>query len=103
MPACRKNTVLAAAAAAAAVAVLSLGLTACGGGGGAPKAAEPAAPVVPKAGVPAYANVRVATTGAHEDDEVVTRFNVHLSAAHAPAGCRPPHPKRGPRCSRPAR
>ncbi|WP_371676844.1 DUF4232 domain-containing protein [Streptomyces sp. NBC_01276] len=192
MPACRKNTVL--AAAAAAVAVLSLGLTACGGGHEAPKAAadqaapqgapqpasgkagaasgdqaagkkgaaaggassgggastgtvsvpactpkdvkitvakaegtptehvtltaantsghscrlyeypliafgdvqtakdvpavaksKPAAPVVLKAGVPAYANVRVAAGGAHEDNKVVTRFNVNLFAADGPA------------------
>ncbi|MGO4460140.1 DUF4232 domain-containing protein [Streptomyces sp. M-16] len=46
---------------------------------------KPAAPVVLKAGVPAYANVRIAAGGAHEDGKVVTRFNVNLFAADGPA------------------
>lgn len=46
---------------------------------------KPAAPVVLKAGAPAYANVRVAAGGAHEDNKVVTRFNVNLFAADGPA------------------
>ncbi|MFE2854758.1 DUF4232 domain-containing protein [Streptomyces lavendulae] len=46
---------------------------------------KPAAPVVLKAGVPAYANLRVAAGGAHEDNKVVTRFNVNLFAADGPA------------------
>ncbi|WP_055599813.1 DUF4232 domain-containing protein [Streptomyces aureus] len=46
---------------------------------------KPAAPVVLKPGAPAYANVRVALGGAHEDNEVVTSFNVNLFAADGPA------------------
>ncbi|MCX5228418.1 DUF4232 domain-containing protein [Streptomyces sp. NPDC006553] len=46
---------------------------------------KPAAPVVLQPGAPAYANVRVALGGAHEDNKVVTSFNVNLFAAAGPA------------------
>ncbi|MFJ9338025.1 DUF4232 domain-containing protein [Streptomyces sp. NPDC101733] len=46
---------------------------------------KPAAPIVLKAGEPAYANVRVALGGAHEENKVVARFNVNLFAANGPA------------------
>ncbi|MFD3994045.1 DUF4232 domain-containing protein [Streptomyces sp. NPDC058583] len=46
---------------------------------------KPAAPVVLKPGAPAYANVRVALGGAHENTEVVKSFNVNLFAADGPA------------------
>ncbi|MFJ5077678.1 DUF4232 domain-containing protein [Streptomyces sp. NPDC088553] len=46
---------------------------------------KPAAPVVLKPGAPAYANVRVALGGAHEDNKVVKSFNVNLFAADGPA------------------
>ncbi|MFF4171336.1 DUF4232 domain-containing protein [Streptomyces sp. NPDC001744] len=46
---------------------------------------KPAAPVVLKAGQPAYANVRVALGGVHEDNKVVTEFNVNLFATDGPA------------------
>lgn len=46
---------------------------------------RPAAPVVLKPGVPAYANVRVATGGVDEDNKVVKSFNVNLFAADGPA------------------
>ncbi|ROQ34147.1 uncharacterized protein DUF4232 [Streptomyces sp. PanSC19] len=46
---------------------------------------KPAAPVVLKPGAPAYANVRIALGGAHEDNRVVNEFNVNLFAAQGPA------------------
>ncbi|MDV9193288.1 DUF4232 domain-containing protein [Streptomyces sp. SR27] len=46
---------------------------------------KPAAPIVLKPGAPAYANVRVALGGAHEDNKVVKEFNVNLFAAEGPA------------------
>ncbi|MGA5062737.1 DUF4232 domain-containing protein [Streptomyces exfoliatus] len=46
---------------------------------------KPAAPVVLKPGAPAYANVRIALGGAHEDNKVVREFNVNLFAAGGPA------------------
>ncbi|MER7624932.1 DUF4232 domain-containing protein [Streptomyces sp. NPDC126503] len=46
---------------------------------------KPAAPVVLVPGAPAYANVRIALGGAHEDNKVVTAFNVNLFAADGPA------------------
>ncbi|GGU72819.1 hypothetical protein GCM10010275_04240 [Streptomyces litmocidini] len=46
---------------------------------------KPAAPVVLKPGAPAYANVRIALGGAHEDNKVVNEFNVNLFAAQGPA------------------
>ncbi|MET9950997.1 DUF4232 domain-containing protein [Streptomyces sp. NPDC006339] len=46
---------------------------------------KPAAPVVLQPGAPAYANVRVVLGGVHEDNKVVTSFNVNLFAAGAPA------------------
>ncbi|MFI8961055.1 DUF4232 domain-containing protein [Streptomyces sp. NPDC053493] len=46
---------------------------------------KPAAPVVLEPGAPAYANVRVVLGGAHEDNKVVSSFNVNLFAADAPA------------------
>ncbi|MFF8591102.1 DUF4232 domain-containing protein [Streptomyces sp. NPDC015220] len=45
----------------------------------------PQTPVVLAAGAPAYANVRIAGGGAHEDNKVVTEFNVNLFAADGPA------------------
>ncbi|WP_371635684.1 DUF4232 domain-containing protein [Streptomyces zaomyceticus] len=46
---------------------------------------KPAAPIVLKPGEPAYANVRVALGGAHEDNKVVKSFNVNLFAPEGPA------------------
>ncbi|MFG3350074.1 DUF4232 domain-containing protein [Streptomyces sp. NPDC048018] len=46
---------------------------------------KPAAPVVLEPGAPAYANVRVALGGAHEDNKVVSSFNVNLFAGSDPA------------------
>lgn len=46
---------------------------------------KPAAPVVLEPGAPAYANVRVANGGVHEDNKVVKEFNVNLFAAGGPA------------------
>ncbi len=46
---------------------------------------KPAAPVVLKPGAPAYANVRIALGGVHEDNKVVREFNVNLFAAGGPA------------------
>ncbi|MCJ1677932.1 DUF4232 domain-containing protein [Streptomyces sp. APSN-46.1] len=46
---------------------------------------KPQTPVVLKAGESAYANVRIALGGAHEDNKVVTSFNVNLFAADGPA------------------
>ncbi|MGW5424809.1 DUF4232 domain-containing protein [Streptomyces sp. NPDC003943] len=46
---------------------------------------KPASPVILEAGAPAYANVRVVDGGVHEDNKVVTSFNVNLFAADAPA------------------
>ncbi|WP_369146292.1 DUF4232 domain-containing protein [Streptomyces sp. R44] len=46
---------------------------------------KPAAPIVLKAGEPAYANVRIALGGVHEDNKVVNEFNVNLFAAEGPA------------------
>ncbi|MFC8511242.1 DUF4232 domain-containing protein [Streptomyces sp. NPDC057411] len=46
---------------------------------------KPAAPVVLRPGAPAYANVRIALGGAHEDNKVVTSFNVNLFAGSDPA------------------
>ncbi|MEU9856788.1 DUF4232 domain-containing protein [Streptomyces sp. NPDC047974] len=46
---------------------------------------KPAAPVVLEPGAPAYANVRVANGGVHEDNKVVKEFNVNLFAADGPA------------------
>lgn len=46
---------------------------------------KPGAPVVLKPGAPAYANVRIALGGAHEDTKVVKSFNVNLFAAGGPA------------------
>ncbi|MER5962881.1 DUF4232 domain-containing protein [Streptomyces sp. NPDC002057] len=46
---------------------------------------KPAAPIVLKAGAPAYANVRIALGGVDEDTEVVKSFNVNLFAADGPA------------------
>ncbi|MEV4424769.1 DUF4232 domain-containing protein [Streptomyces sp. R-07] len=46
---------------------------------------KPATPIVLKAGEPAYANVRVALGGAHEDNKVVKEFNVNLFAPEGPA------------------
>ncbi|MGN5381864.1 DUF4232 domain-containing protein [Streptomyces lasalocidi] len=46
---------------------------------------NPGTPVVLQPGDPAYANVRVALGGAHEDTKAVGRFNVNLFAADGPA------------------
>ncbi|MFE5591656.1 DUF4232 domain-containing protein [Streptomyces sp. NPDC056549] len=46
---------------------------------------KPATLVVLKAGEPAYANVRIALGGAHEDNKVVKEFNVNLFASEGPA------------------
>ncbi|WP_225799366.1 DUF4232 domain-containing protein [Streptomyces sp. NK15101] len=46
---------------------------------------KPAAPIVLKAGAPAYANVRIALGGVDEDSKVVKEFNVNLFAAQGPA------------------
>ncbi|MGW6418032.1 DUF4232 domain-containing protein [Streptomyces sp. NPDC055055] len=46
---------------------------------------KPSAPVVLKAGEPAYANVRVALGGVDEDNKVVSEFNVNLFASDGPA------------------
>ncbi|MEV5988960.1 DUF4232 domain-containing protein [Streptomyces sp. NPDC052051] len=46
---------------------------------------KPGVPVVLQAGTSAYANVRIALGGAHEDNKVVTKFNVNLFAAEGPA------------------
>lgn len=46
---------------------------------------KPAAPIVLQPGAPAYANVRIALGGAHEDNKVVTSFNVNLFAGSDPA------------------
>ncbi|GGY03716.1 DUF4232 domain-containing protein [Streptomyces tanashiensis] len=46
---------------------------------------KPATLVVLKAGEPAYANVRVALGGVHEDNKVVKEFNVNLFAPQGPA------------------
>ncbi|MFB9555584.1 DUF4232 domain-containing protein [Streptomyces roseoviridis] len=46
---------------------------------------KPAAPVVLQPGAPAYANVRIVLGGVHEDNKVVTSFNVNLFAGGAPA------------------
>ncbi|MFF0437536.1 DUF4232 domain-containing protein [Streptomyces sp. NPDC004327] len=45
---------------------------------------KPASPVVLQAGSPAYANVRVVNGGVHEDNKVVTSFNVNLFTGDAP-------------------
>ncbi|WP_328942763.1 DUF4232 domain-containing protein [Streptomyces sp. NBC_00250] len=46
---------------------------------------KPAAPIVVKPGAPAYANVRIALGGTHEDNKVVKTFNVNLFAPEGPA------------------
>ncbi|MFI2205414.1 DUF4232 domain-containing protein [Streptomyces sp. NPDC020192] len=46
---------------------------------------DPGTPVVLTPGAPAYANVRIALGGAHEDAKVVSQFNVNLFAADGPA------------------
>ncbi|MFE0699516.1 DUF4232 domain-containing protein [Streptomyces sp. NPDC058872] len=46
---------------------------------------KPAAPIVLKAGEPAYAHVRIALGGVHEDARVVKEFNVNLFAPDGPA------------------
>ncbi|MEV7564895.1 DUF4232 domain-containing protein [Streptomyces tanashiensis] len=46
---------------------------------------KPATLVVLKAGEPAYANVRVALGGVHENNKVVKEFNVNLFAPQGPA------------------
>ncbi|WP_306329227.1 DUF4232 domain-containing protein [Streptomyces venezuelae] len=46
---------------------------------------KPAAPIVVQPGAPAYANVRVSSGGVHEDNKVVTSFNVNLFAPQGPA------------------
>ncbi|KKZ70174.1 DUF4232 domain-containing protein [Streptomyces showdoensis] len=46
---------------------------------------KPAAPVVLQPGAPAYANVRIALGGAHEDNKVVNSFNVNLFTGSDPA------------------
>lgn len=46
---------------------------------------KPATLVVLKAGEPAYANVRIALGGVHEDNKVVKQFNVNLFAPEGPA------------------
>ncbi|MEV5969293.1 DUF4232 domain-containing protein [Streptomyces sp. NPDC051921] len=46
---------------------------------------KPAAPVVLEPGAPAYANVRIALGGVHEDNKVVSSFNVNLFAGADPA------------------
>lgn len=46
---------------------------------------KPATAIVLKSGEPAYANVRIALGGAHENNRVVTRFNVNLFATDGPA------------------
>ncbi|WP_329282620.1 DUF4232 domain-containing protein [Streptomyces sp. NBC_00691] len=46
---------------------------------------KPGAPVVLEPGAPAYANVRVALGGTHENTEVVNSFNVNLFATDGPA------------------
>lgn len=46
---------------------------------------KPATPIVLKSGEPAYANVRVGLGGVHENNKVVTTFNVNLFAADGPA------------------
>lgn len=46
---------------------------------------KPATTIVLKSGEPAYANVRVGLGGAHENNKVVTTFNVNLFAADGPA------------------
>ncbi|MEU8617217.1 DUF4232 domain-containing protein [Streptomyces sp. NPDC048623] len=45
---------------------------------------KPAAPVVLQPGAPAYANVRVALGGVHEDNKVVDSFDVNLFTGDAP-------------------
>ncbi|MEU7022722.1 DUF4232 domain-containing protein [Streptomyces sp. NPDC046203] len=45
---------------------------------------KPAAPVVLAAGAPAYANVRIANGGVHEDNKVVTSFSVNFFTGGAP-------------------
>ncbi|MFC7932985.1 DUF4232 domain-containing protein [Streptomyces cinereoruber] len=46
---------------------------------------KPAVPIVLKNGEPAYANVRVALGGVHEDNKVVKEFTVNLFAPDGPA------------------
>jgi hypothetical protein len=46
---------------------------------------KPSTPIVLKSGTSAYANVRVALGGVHEDNKVVARFNVNLFGADGPA------------------
>ncbi|MEE1817118.1 DUF4232 domain-containing protein [Streptomyces sp. SP18ES09] len=46
---------------------------------------KPGTPIVLKAGAPAYANVRIALGGVHEDNKVVKEFSVNLFAAEGPA------------------
>nr|BFD82917.1 hypothetical protein StreXyl84_23180 [Streptomyces sp. Xyl84] len=46
---------------------------------------NPGVPVVLASGASAYANVRIANGGAHEDNKVVKEFNVNLFAADGPA------------------
>ncbi|MER7533195.1 DUF4232 domain-containing protein [Streptomyces sp. NPDC097704] len=46
---------------------------------------KPGEPIVLKAGMPAYANVRIALGGVHEDNKVVKEFNVNLFAPQGPA------------------
>ncbi|MFF0427421.1 DUF4232 domain-containing protein [Streptomyces sp. NPDC004520] len=46
---------------------------------------KPGTPIVLKAGAPAYANVRIALGGVHEDNKVVKEFNVNLFAPEGPA------------------
>ncbi|MFC7978277.1 DUF4232 domain-containing protein [Streptomyces cinereoruber] len=46
---------------------------------------KPAVPIVLKKGEPAYASVRVALGGVHEDNKVVKEFTVNLFAADGPA------------------
>ncbi|GAA5063473.1 hypothetical protein GCM10023336_42840 [Streptomyces similanensis] len=46
---------------------------------------KPEAPVVLAPGAPAYANVRIANGGVHEDNKVVTSFTVNLFAPDGPA------------------
>ncbi|MDF9815385.1 DUF4232 domain-containing protein [Streptomyces sp. SPB162] len=46
---------------------------------------RPATTVVLKSGEPAYANVRVGLGGVHENNKVVTSFNVNLFATDGPA------------------
>ncbi|MFF0472579.1 DUF4232 domain-containing protein [Streptomyces sp. NPDC004284] len=46
---------------------------------------KPGEQIVLKAGMPAYANVRIALGGVHEDNKVVKEFNVNLFAPQGPA------------------